>query len=264
MRKFLLYIVLLCTVCGVVRAQFTDSTSGLLSIPSADMYPDGTVQITNLFLNHHNLCPPKDGWHGWEYNTFAYGIGITLWNRLEINYICTLFNGKWSKSGGQPEWYMNQDRHFAAKVLLLKEGELWSWTPSIAAGLSDPVTGASGGNYLQPGKIYDGGNGYFNRLYLAVTKHFDTNAGRVGASLLYQTTVRGDYIAPGVSIGVDWAPVWLQNDVFSPRFIAEYDSRYINIGFIANVWKKRFEAMFELQNFRWITFGARYLLRLKS
>lgn len=36
----------------------------------------------------------------------------------------------------------NQDRHFSAKVLALKEGEIWKWTPSIAFGLSDPVTGA--------------------------------------------------------------------------------------------------------------------------
>ena len=263
MKKSILMICFISLSSGVVKAQFSDATSGLLSIPSAEMYSDGTFQITNLFLNHHNLCPPEDGWHGWEYNTFAYGVGITFWERLEINYVCTLFNGKWSKSGGQPSWFMNQDRHFAAKVLLMKEGDLWPWMPSIAAGLSDPVTGAGGGNYFGQQKIVSGGNGYFNRMYLVFTKHFSTNAGKIGVSMMYQTSLRGDYITPGVSFGVDWAPVWLENDYFSPRIIAEYDNRYVNLGFIANVWENRFEAMFELQNLCWVTFGLRYLLRLR-
>jgi hypothetical protein len=263
MKSFFFCLFPLLLFCGVARAQFTDGTTGLLSIPSADMYADGTFQITNMFVNHHNLVAPKDGWHGWEYNTFAYGFGISLWNRLEINHICVLFNGKWSKSGGQPEWFFNQDRHFAAKVLLLKEEELWPWTPSIAVGLSDPITGAGGGNYFDRGKIYDGGNGYFNRLYLVTTKHFVTRAGKLGVSLMYQTSVRSDFINPGINFGVDWTPVWLVNDKFVPRFIVEYDNKYVNVGFIASVWENRFEAMFELQNFSWVTFGLRYLLRLK-
>lgn len=262
-KRCVLFICFLLLSSGVAKAQFSDVASGLLSIPSADMYSDGTFQITNLFLNHHNLCPPKDGWHGWEYNTFAYGMGITLWDRVEFNYICTLFNGKWSKSGGQPEWFFNQDRHFAAKVLLLKEGEIWSWTPSIAAGLSDPITGAGGGKYFSKNKINEGGNGYFNRMYLVLTKHFSTSTGTIGVNMLYQASLRGDYIAPGVCFGIDWAPVWLENDFFSPRFIVEYDNRYVNLGFIANVWKNRFETMFELQNFCWVTFGLRYLLKLR-
>ena len=46
--------------------------------------------------------------------------------------------------------------------------------------------------------------------------------------------------------------------------IAEFDSRTLNLGFIASVWDNRFEAMFELQNFQWINFGLRYKLRIKK
>ena len=46
--------------------------------------------------------------------------------------------------------------------------------------------------------------------------------------------------------------------------ILEYDSRTVNMGFIASIWENRFEAMFELQNFQWISFGLRYKLRLKK
>lgn len=40
--------------------------------------------------------------------------------------------------------------------------------------------------------------------------------------------------------------------------IIEYDARTVNLGLVASVWRNHFEAMFELQNFRWINFGLRY------
>ena len=46
--------------------------------------------------------------------------------------------------------------------------------------------------------------------------------------------------------------------------MAEFDSRTLNVGFVASIWDNRFEAMFELQGLRWVNFGARYKLRLKK
>ena len=247
MKRILIILSLFIALPYCAHAQFSDSTSGLLSLPSAEMLPEGTVSITNLFLNKHNLCPPYDGWHGWEYNTFAYGFGITFWSRLEVNFICTLFNGAWSKSGGQPDWFFNQDRHFSAKFLLLHEGDYAKWVPAVAVGISDPVTGAGGGNYFK-GNV-SAGNGYFNRMYVALSKQVETHVGRID-------------FARGPAFGIAFSPCIMQNDWFSPKFILEYDSRYVNVGFLASVWKKRFEAMFELQNFRWVTFGLRYNIYL--
>ena len=63
---------------------------------------------------------------------------------------------------------------------------------------------------------------------------------------------------------MDWQPVWLQNRWFFPKFILEYDAKNVNFGFISSIWDDRFEAMFCLQNFQWVSFGLRFKLRLKG
>lgn len=229
-------------------------------MPSADLNESGTFMITNNFLNKHNTC--STGAYGWNYHTFAYGIGITFFSRLEVGYVCVLFNGDWNPDAVdyRQRIMKNQDRHFVGKVLLLKEGEVWNWTPSIAIGVSDPVTG-SGGDY-KDGNIREAGNGYFNRYYAVASKHFQTTVGEIGAHFGYQFNVRKDphYNAP--CVGITWRPVWIENKWFSPRFIVEYDARTPNVGFIADIWDSRFEAMFELQNFQWVSFGLRFKLKL--
>lgn len=245
------------------HAQFTDSGTGLLSAPSADMNASGTFMITNNFLNEH-ITPDNKTEFPWDYHTFAYGFDVTFWSRLEIAYVCVLFNGKWSPSAttARQKIIVNQDRHFAAKVLALKEGEIWKWTPSIAFGVSDPISGTNG-DYADQ-KPSETGNGFFNRYYAMATKHFQTSFGEVGAHLGYQYSVRRDWNRKGVIAAVDWRPVWIQNRWFSPKFVLEYDANTVNFGFLSSIWDDRFEAMFCLQNFRWVSFGLRFKLRLKG
>lgn len=247
------------------HAQFTDSTTGLLSAPSADMNASGMFMITNNFLNKHITPDAKGVEFPWDYHTFAYGFDVTFWSRLEIAYVCVLFNGKWSPSATtyRQKIIVNQDRHFAAKLLVLKEGEIWKWTPSIAIGTSDPVTGA-GGDYIGGGENISSGNGFFNRYYAVATKHFDTPWGVVGGHLGYQYSKRVDWNRKGVIAAVDWRPVWIQNRWFSPKFVLEYDANTVNFGFLSSIWDDRFEAMFCLQNFQWVSFGLRFKLRLKG
>lgn len=246
-----------------VKAQFTDGTTGLLHAPSADMYESGTFIITNNFLHQSQLASNegRSQNYGWDYNTFGYGFGITFFSRLEIAYACTLFNGNWSKR--QANYFHNQDRHFSAKVLLLKEGEIWKWTPSIAIGCSDPLTGAGTGDYTKS-DTGTGTNGYFNRYYIVASKHFATEWGDIGAHLGYQYNKRKDLHYNAPCCGVSWKPVWLMNRWFFPDFIAEYDSRTVNLGFNASVWDDRFEAMFQWIDFRYVSFGLRFKLRLKG
>lgn len=226
----------------------------------------GTFTITNNFLNQHLLSP-----NGWDYNTFGYGFGITFWSRLEVNYVCTLFWGDWSPRAQGPNGtyrqkiMKNQDRHFTAKVLLLKEGEFGkSWIPALAIGVSDPVTGSGGGEYIGSDISGAAGNGFFNRMYIVATKHLASSWGEVGASLGYQYNLRQDYHYNAPCAAVTWRPVWLRNRWFDPKFILEYDARTPNFGFTADIWDGRFQAMFELQNFQWISFGLRFKLRLKG
>ena len=241
------------------KAQFTDGMTGLLNMPSAEMNQSGTFTITNNFLNHH-ISPAR-----WSYNTFGYGFGITFWSRLEVNYVCTIFNHNWGKEIN--DIIVNQDRHFNFKVLALREGEFGkSWVPALAFGAGDPLTAVNYNGYFDEGGVKDGaGNGFFQRFYVALSKHFDTGWGEVGAHLAYQYSVRTDWInrnAPCAA--VTWRPVWLRNRWFDPKFVLEFDARTPNFGFTADIWDSRFQAMFCLQNFQWVSFGLRFKLRLKG
>lgn len=243
------------------RAQFADCSTGLLQMPTADMQDDGTFMITNNFLNKYSL--PTSGW---TYNTFQYGIYVSFWGRMEIGYVCTLFNDNWQGSQTRPGVTMiNQDRHFTGRIRLLKEGEFGQkWIPSVVLGASDPFTGV-GGDYTNLEATAVSGNGYFNRLFAVMTKHFSSPWGMIGVHLGYQYNKRQDYPLNGPCAGVDWKPVWLRDRwlLDSLDVIVEYDSRFLNCGFVASIWNNHFEAMFELQNFCWINFGLRYKLRLK-
>lgn len=250
---------------SAARAQFTDCSTGLLQMPTADMQDDGTFMITNNFLNQHATATV------WNYDTFQYGFSVSFWGRLEIGYVCAIFNGAWDPRPVEEkgEWWSimrNQDRHFAGRIRLLKEGEFGKeWIPSLVVGVSDPTTG-SGGDYTNPDLVAGTGNGYFNRYYIVVSKHFMTPWGQLGAHAGYQFNQRLDYPINGPCAGIDWKPVWTQNKgiLDNIKVIMEYDARTVNMGFIASIWENRFEAMFELQNFRWINFGLRYKLRLKK
>ena len=253
--------VLLLVTSISARAQFLDSTTGLLQMPTAVMNPEGTFMITNNFLNYHTLSPIKwDGKH-----TFGYGFSVALWNRVEVAYVCTIMYG-WRKEiieSADYEYYhfMNQDRHFSAKLLLLKEGDFGlNWLPSLAIGVSD-LTSASGGGY-ETG-VTENRNGYFNRYYAVATKHFQTGWGDVGTHLGYQFNRRKDIPINAPCAGVDWKPTWIQTDWLSMDLIAEFDSRTFNIGFIAALWNDHLEAMFDLQALKWVSFGLRYKMHLK-
>ena len=217
--------------------------------------------ITNNYLNKHALAPR------WGYDTFQYGFAVSFWGRIEMGYVCTIFDGKRRPNPSERDRIMfNQDRHFTGRVLLLREGDFGvSWLPALVAGISDPTTGSGGGEYTT-GDVSGTGNGYFNRNFIVLTKHFRTAWGEVGAHAGYQYNRRRDYAIDAPCAGVDWKPVWLRDRwlLDDVALIVEYDSRTVNAGVIASLWENRFEAMFELQGFRWVNFGLRYKLRLKK
>lgn len=245
-----------------VCAQFTDGSTGLLQMPTADMQDDGTFMITNNFLNKNSLSPNR-----WGYNTFQYSIYVSFWGRVEIGYICTLLNDYWKGSQSRKGvWMINQDRHFIGRIRVLQEGEFGlSWMPALVVGIADPTTGSGDGEYTTGG-VSESGNGYFNRNFVVLTKHFQTPWGVIGAHAGYQFNRRKDYPINAPCAGVNWCPIWFhQKGILDDlNVIAEFDSRTVNIGFIASIWDNRFEAMFELQNFQWVNFGLRYKLRLKK
>lgn len=251
---------LLAAAFGVISyGQFADCSTGLLQMPTAEMQDDGTFMVTTNFLNKHATSSR------WSYNTFQYGIYVSFWGRMEIGYVCTIFNDYWQGSQSREGvWMVNQDRHFTGRVMLIRENEFgWNWVPALVVGVIDPTTG-SGGDYTRM-SVDEAGNGFFSRNFVVLSKHFDSPWGKIGAHAGYQFNHRLDYPINGPCAGLDWTPVWIQNKgiLDNLKVILEYDTRTVNVGFIASIWKNHFEAMFELQNFRWVNFGLRYKLRLK-
>ena len=252
----------LSTICVISRGQFFDCSSGLLQTPTAEMNPSGTFMLSSNFLNKHTL--PSSIY--WDYHTFNYGVNITFWSRLEIEYVMTLIDGS-KMQRYISEWYSimkNQDRHFTAKVLLLKERDFGlNWMPALAIGVSDPITGARDRDYVE--ELTNGGNAGLTRYYIAVTKHFKTRVGEIGAHLGYQYNNIEDIHYNSPCAAIDWKPIWLQKEnVVRTKFISEFDGRTFNIGAIVSLWRDHFDAMIELQAMKWVTAGIRYKTVLKS
>ena len=239
-----------------------DLNKGLLCMPSAEFEEDATFMITNNFLNRAYL-PQVKGYEWDKRGTFEYSFDVTLWGRLEIAYICTLIDSHSQREGVHT---INQDRHFAARVAITKDGE-WNqkWLPAIAIGLSDPVTG-SGGDYIDD-NVGATGNGFFNRYYISASKRFATSWGDVSGHVGFQYSRRKDGMPTGPQVAVTWNPVWLNNPEWfmnSFRATLEYDARYVNFGINASIWKDRFEFMAMLLNMRYPMVGARFKLALPN
>lgn len=257
--KLIISIFILLASSFVAHAQFVDGTKGLLCMPSAEFEEDATFTITNNFLNKQFL-PPYKGYEWDRKGTFGYGFSVTLWSRLEIAYVCTLIDSHSQRPGVHT---INQDRHFAARVGITKDGE-WGqkWLPAIAIGLSDPVTG---GRQDYIGSDVSSGNGFFNRFYITMSKEFKTSWGDVSGHLGYQYSLRTDAMPTGVQAAVSWEPKWLNNpEWFMNSFSTtlEWDARYVNLGVNASIWKNRVEIMAMLLNMQYPMVGARFKLAL--
>ena len=257
-RLKILVLLFLVNVCTHTYAQFTNGMTGLLHMPNAEIQKDATFVLGGNFLNKHNL--PSDYW--WGYDTYNYFVNVTLFDRIEVAYICTLVKGQ-KEISYWPEqtWgkFTNQDRHFAGKIQLVKEGEWWKRMPALAIGVNDPTTG-SGGDYTN--MAVDGsGNGYFNRWYVAVTKHFAIKRiGELGVHAAYLYNKRTDYPLNGPAFGINFRPSFHKN----LNFIAEYDAKTLNIGVTYALWADHFNFLFELQEGKYISVGLVYKVNLKG
>ena len=260
MRRNSLWIILLFLYFSspFCYAQLTNGVTGLLHIPNAEMQEDGTFILGGNFLDKRNL--PNDRW--WGYDTYNYFINITFLDRIEIAYICTLVKGQKEISYWPPQtWgkFTNQDRHFAARFQIVKEGEWWKHIPSIVIGVNDPTTG--GRLDYTEFDVSGNSNGYFNRWYVAITKHFNIkNIGELGVHAAYLYNKRTDYPLNGPAFGINFRPNIHKN----LNLIAEYDAKTINVGAIYSLWADHFNFLFELQEGKYISAGLVYKVNLKG
>ena len=261
MKRFIITL-LLCFGIGMTKiyAQFTDGMTGLLHMVNAEVQKDAIFMVGGNMLHKHNIPSPqwwttKTG----KYNTYNYYLNITLFDRIEVAYICTLIKGR-------PEWpwytwgkFVNQDRHFAGKIQLTKEGEWWKHMPAIAIGVSDPSTGAQSDGYYYGG-VEGSGNGFFNRWFAAISKHFQIPYGELGVHATYLYNKRTDYPLNGLGWGVNFRPDFHKN----LNLIIEHDTKTLNVGAIYALWADHFNFLVELQDGKYISAGLVYKVNLKG
>lgn len=218
MRNLLIILSFLFPFC--LSAQQYTSLSGLIHVPSADMYPEGEARIGSHFLNKEFMLEGTFHYNGYKYHTPNCYVGITPFSWLELGFTMTFM--KDVKEGGTyPEdlKFDRKDRYFSIKVRPLKEGKWW---PSIAVGSNDPLTTTSGGSQ------------YFTNYFVAMTKHIRMKGHILGAHLTYRYWERdSNHKWNGVVGGITYQPSFQQN----LRFIAEYTGADFNIGFDWKLWK---------------------------
>ena len=238
-KKRILTALLIIWLPIMLSAQYTYGTTGLLNAPNALMQKDKTVMLGFNFLNQ-NLTPPT-----WYYHTYNYYLNVTILPFFEVAYTCTLFKAE--ALGLKPYGYSgftNQDRYFSLKLRILKEGQFWKYMPAVAVGTSDPFT--SSGSTIASQK----GNGYFNRFFIATTKHINIGGQDLAVSLSYLYNRRIEYKLNGLAAGVSYCPS------FAPdlNIIAEYDSKNFSMG-ATYLFFKHIQAHFVMQKMKYFTGG---------
>lgn len=241
-------------------AQLTDGMTGLLHMVTAEVQKDATLMLGGNMLHKNNIPSP----HWWttksgHYNTYNYYLNLALFDRVEISYICTLVQGRPTWPSYTWEKFTNQDRHFAGKIQLVKEGEWWKHMPAIAVGVSDPTTG--GGNDYSDLNVSGSGNGFFNRWFAAMSKHFQLKGiGEVGLHATYLYNQRTDYPLNGIGWGINFRSNFHKN----LNLIVEHDTKTLNVGALYSLWADHFNVLFELQEGKYISAGLVYKVNLKG
>ena len=173
---------------------------------------------------------------------------------LEVAYTCTLFKAE--ALGLKPYGYSgftNQDRYFSFRLRALKEGQFWKYMPAVVLGASDPFTSSGGGKIGSTE-----GNGYFNRFYIAASKHIAIGKEEIGIHLSYLYNQRKEYKLNGIAAGISYNPA------FAPdlRVIAEYDSKDVALGATYLLFK-HLHMQVELQRLKYFSGGICFQFRLK-
>ena len=114
-----------------------------------------------------------------------------------------------------------------------------------------------------------GTHNYFNRFFLAATKHlYFQNVGELGLHMAYIYSRATGLNYEGPALGVNFRcclpDTSLGNKILNGlNLMAEYDARTINIGFNYAVWKDRFNLIAELNDGKYLSAGLYFKICLK-
>lgn len=258
MKRIIIITCLLLLMFSSLNAQFTYGTTGLMHMPTADMQKDKTFMGGGSLLSKY-ATPDV-----WNYNTWNYYINITFFPCLEIAYTCTVFDD-YIKRGDFLIHRINQDRNFSARLRLWKEGWWKDWTPQIVVGGNDVLHGSDQGGQI--GTVESAGNTFYQRYYIAATKHLSWN-GNWGIHAAYVYSKRIGHQFNGTAIGVDYQfalpeTSFLNKAVNGLNLMAEYDSKFMNIGAKYTLWKDHINIIGELRNCKHPSVGVFFKVHLK-
>lgn len=256
-----------------VQAQFPYGTTGLLHMPTADMQQEKTFMAGWGYLDKHATPNDAPGWS--KAPTMNYYVNITFFPWLEVAYDCTLFRGKYlaEARGYNPKYFKywaNQDRNFSVRLRAWKEGWWKNWTPQIVIGANDALhTGIKNGSGHVG--LTDRSNGFWARLYVVATKHFEIkNVATIGAHMAYLHNNRKYFRYEGIGAGVNMQLDGIHTGstvadelIHGFNFMGEYDTRTINAGLGYSIWKDHINLVGELNDLKYFSGGVYFKVHLK-
>lgn len=200
--KTVLITIAMFAACSICRAQQLLGTSGLMNVPTAEMYASGTFK-GGASLVQKELLSDR-----FNYNTGIYYIDFTPFSFMEITFRETLLK---TRKGDKTGFYQ-QDRSTTLRLRPLKEKE-GRWFPSVVLGVNDIYSDHGASNYAAVYGVVT------KNLLLGKVGTLDVTAGFAKAF------DEGDAY-DGVLGGVRFTPAAVKN----ASVMAEYDTRGFNIG----------------------------------
>lgn len=208
-RVFLVFLVCLLCLTQQVYSQYSLGTSGLLTIPTADIQTDGT------FIGGGNYLPVGMLPAEFTKSTANYFVNLTFLPFVEMTYRCTL--ARIDLPTGKRSW--QQDRSVSLRLRLLKEKR---YIPGLAVGSNDAFT-----TYELNPFSNKGGNRFFSSIYGVVSKNIPLGRDRLGVTVGYYLPVRKQTSSnTGFFSGVSYTPG------FFPKMdvMADYNGKRISAG----------------------------------
>ena len=183
--------------------------------------------------------------------------------------------------------FINQDRSFHFRLRVWKEGWWKEWTPQIVLGANDVIGDSwNGGSLSKPSEL-NYGNGFLNRYYLAITKHFYfENVGTLGAHLSWIYSNRFDNKLNNPAMGANFrfhlkdSDSWVYKAINGVNLMAEVVPGYtdvkedltfdpdgakyqVNLGMEYSFWKDYINAIVELNRCKYFSGGLVFKIHLK-
>lgn len=233
----LIIILTLCCITQRVNAQYWRGNTGLLTIPTADMQPDGTFMTGANYLPS-DIVPFSVGFN----NTMNYFLNITFFPFFEMGYNCTLLQHADGTTG--------QDRIISVRFRPLKESK---WLPAIVLGSGDILTTNQNGNIFE--STYE--NHYYDGYYAVATKHLNICNEQIGVSIGYNYISQDIPFKDGLFYGISYRPSFCRKG----ELMVDYNTNIVSIGAAIKLFNHLSINLF-CYDFKAIVGGLRYEVKL--